>query len=393
MVKRALKPWQEYLIIYMLLLMAGNPTIMLYRSLVFTTYKVVFLAGIVLLFLIYKNSRLKVKTEKLKICLFFYGMVVLSVILNRDKGGVTTLFSYFVFIMLGLLISEIIRPERFGIVYMNVMLLISGMSLCLFATQICFPNELYRFLWTDHYVNEAITYRSNIFYNVLASPLASSEGYIWMVERNSGLFWEPGVFAAFLLSAIVCLIEYKDMVHKYQMKLLIFLIALVSTVSSMGIITLGLIVLWYTIKNVKIFGRYIVLGAIVLLTAGRSLLNGFLTHTQHNMQGSMLVSRTGLSELTLDNIKMSLLWGQGFNGTLSYNGYINLFFMFGLLFFLVWLVCFFRGCCKVAGIVLFFSIMMGLTSEPIAFTAIFWVYVFFGTETAGKMKPASLKEL
>ncbi len=382
MEQEILKPWQEKTFIYMLLLMAGNPIIILYKSWIYTIYKVCFLIIVIICLWKYKDKWIRVKADKIKLSFIFMGMITFSAIINMDRQGISSLISYYIFILLGMLISELILKESFKVRLGQVMLVVCVISLLFFSIQILAPEFLNRLFWTSVVPNEDATYRSNLVYSAILETKYSKTGgsgsVVSFLKRNCGPFWEPGIFQCFISMGMVCLIENKNAEKFFHLKLLIFLLAFTSTVSVAGVASLAIIVIGYTIKNVKIFGAYISAALLGVTVIGIQMFDFILKRVWGKIP--KLAYRIGLLELSFENVTKSALWGQSFRVFQSYNGYINLFLMFGTLFLGFWLWKLWQGSRSVAGPLFFGVIMVGLTSEPLAYSTIFWVFVFYSVD-------------
>lgn len=372
-----LEPWQENIIIYMLLLMVGNPTIIFYKSFIYTLYKVIFLA--VVIWLLYKKNGLQIKIQNAKAAAFFACLITFSVIINGDESGISTLISYYVFILLGMFISEIIPPKSFLVRFTEVMFVLCVISLIFFSLLLIKPELLNRLLWVTVPVNEWGSYRSNIIYSAIMENFYSSAdgSVVCLTKRNCGPFWEPGIFQCFISMSLVCLIENKK-VKNLSVKRFIFLISALSTVSITGMLTLAVIVIYYTVKNVRSFAVYIAAGIMGLVIGFRQTYNLFFSRIADVFASHSLAHRIGLLELKIDNVGKSLLCGQGFDAG-NYNGYITLFLQFGAVFLIIWLWLLYRGSNTIVNHrILFVVILLGLTSEPIAHSAFFWLIMFYG---------------
>lgn len=380
MEEKTVKPWHMNIIIYMLLIMAGNPCIMLYQSSVFTMYKIFFTMLVLFVFWKYKDKLLRVKREKIEILLIFYSLITFSVVMNADRAGISTLISYYVFILLGMLISELWGPEAFGRQYVQVMLFVCIIALIGFGIQSVWPGVLDRLLWTSVHPNEMNVYRSNIFYSTIMDKRFSTAGQPVFLNRMCGPFWEPGALSCFISPAMVYLIEKLKKERYFKIKLFIFIVSSVLTVSMTGIAVLCIIAVWYTIKNIKTFGFYIMMVCIGGCVVGLRMFDFILQRVWDALPA--LLRRVGLSSLAGENVWNSFLWGQSFSVAVSYNGYINLFLMFGIAFISCWIIYLFKGCYAVTGAksILPVIVLLGLTTEPIAFSGFFWVLVFYGKD-------------
>lgn len=391
MKENVLRPWQENIIIYMLLIMAGNPMIMLYKSLVYTIYKILFLIIVSVFFLKYKDIWMRIKIEKLKVFVVFIGLITFSVIMNTDKAGITTLVSYYVFIMLGMLISELISPTNFQVRFVQVMFMVCMISLFFFGLLLTKPVILNNLLWTTVHSNEMNAYRSNIVYNaIIDKRFTSTDGsVVSMLNRNCGPFWEPGVFQCFISMGLVCLLENRKREKYFHIKLIIFLSTLITTVSIIGVISLVVIIMCYTVKDVRLFARYIVAGVFGVEIIGLHIFDYFINRITDVLSFYTLARRAGVLVLTFENIVKSMLWGQSFVEG-SYNGYITLFLRFGTVFAVIWIQRLYKGSKTVAGGMFFVIIMIGLTSEPIAYSTIFWLIVFYSVDLDREMERSLL---
>lgn len=386
MKEKTVRPWHMNIIIYMLLIMAGNPCIILYKSSVFTMCKFFFTILVLLVFWRYKDKLFRIKREKIKILIIFYSLITLSVVMNADRAGIPTLVSYYVFILLGMLISELCKPEAFGRQYVQVMLFVCAVALIGFGIQLIWPGVLDRLLWTSVHSNEISVYRSNIFYSTIMDKTFSTAEQPVFLNRICGPFWEPGILSCFVSGAMVCLIENRKRVKNFVFKLFVFIITMVLTVSMTGALALAVIAVWYTIKNVRIFGVYIALACFGLLAVGIQLFDFILNRILFSI--SDIPYRIGLEKLTPENTIKSLLWGQGYSAPATYNGYINLFLMFGAAAVFFWIMYLFKGCHAVTGAksILPVIVLLGLTTEPIAFNSFFWVLVFYSKDYNSSMK-------
>lgn len=386
MKEKTVKPWHMNIIIYMLLIMAGNPCIMLYKSSVFTMYKIFFTMLVLFVFWKYKDNLLRVKREKIEILLIFYSLITFSVVMNADRAGISTLISYYIFILLGMLISELWEPESFGRQYVQVMLFVCFIALIGFGIQSVWPGVLDRLLWTSVHSNEMNVYRSNIFYSTIMDKRFSTAGQPVFLNRICGPFWEPGILSCFVSGAMVCLIENRKRVKNFAFKLFVFIITMVLTVSMTGALALAVIVIWYTLKNVRIFGVYIALACFGLLAVGIQMFDFILNRILFSIPD--IPYRIGLEKLTPENTIKSLFWGQSYSAPVTYNGYINLFLMFGAAAVFCWIMYLLKGCHAVTASksILPVIVLLGLTTEPIAFSSFFWVLVFYSKDYNSSME-------
>lgn len=68
--------------------------------------------------------------------------------------------------------------------------------------------------------------------------------------RNCGMFWEPGAFAGYINVAFMLFINnLSELFRKHRGKVVILLLALLSTLSTTGYVCFGLIMLFYVSKR------------------------------------------------------------------------------------------------------------------------------------------------
>lgn len=110
--------------------------------------------------------------------------------------------------------------------YVNCMVMLAGISLFMFALMISPPTAFSRFIQPTNTFR--VYYNFYLFVHCLGS------------FRNCGMFWEPGAFAPFLLFALAIIaIEKDDEIKSHHvLKMILLLIALITTFSTTGYIAL-----------------------------------------------------------------------------------------------------------------------------------------------------------
>ncbi len=91
------------------------------------------------------------------------------------------------------------------------------------------------------------------------------ENFQW---RNSGFAWEPGAFAAFLLPSMIINMSINK--FHFNFRLIIMIIAIITTFSSMGYAVLGLIFFYYL---VNINFRYTILLIPIIIAVNYYIIN------------------------------------------------------------------------------------------------------------------------
>ena len=76
--------------------------------------------------------------------------------------------------------------------------------------------------------------------------------YVTGLVRNSGMFWEPGAFAGYIIVAFMLNIRNLDEVwRKHKQKCLILIIALLTTMSTTGYVAFSIVIVYFTKKIIR----------------------------------------------------------------------------------------------------------------------------------------------
>ena len=174
---------------------------------------------------------LKIKKRLLFLLLLYVFTMLLSGLLFSNLKQTLILI---ICITMGFTVANFVRYSRFKRIYRNFMLFLAIFSLVTFAVSFLFPSLISALPIAK---NDTLTYRNAIF-----SVIATNDLSI----RNYGFFWEPGAFAIFLNIALLF-----EMTDKSQniVRLLIFAVAIVTTLSTLGIICLAILIAVYVFNN------------------------------------------------------------------------------------------------------------------------------------------------
>jgi hypothetical protein len=221
--------------------------------------------------------------------------------------------------------------------------------------------------------------------------------------RNSGMFWEPGVFSNFLILAITLILPYYKIINKF--KLLVILIALISTFSTSGYILLFFILL-YKIFKVNITSIFVssifVLFFLFLYTSTPFL--GEKINEQSDIalsaDGEMNYTRLGQMLFDLHYIEKHPFLGNGMHIKTRYadhpmfqdenyevghgNGFSQFVVSFGIVFVFFYFVIIARNVNmlyqKDFRFTAFFIliIVLSLQNEPMMTYSFYWGFLFLG---------------
>lgn len=209
-----------------------------------------FAAVSLLMYMRQHGSRLpKYSGSFLLFCIFTEAASMLA---NFPSETVYSLFSVSVMFFTAFAVSEQVEWNRFRELYGDIMLAISVISLVLyFAVNVArmqLPFSQQCFIGTEPYTgNYIFAYRT--VYSI----------------RNQGLFWEPGLFAAYLILALVLHVLYESKIS--IVRVIVLILTVFTTQSSAGIVLLIIVALLLVLRRSGGIGR-LKQGLIVCLGAG-----------------------------------------------------------------------------------------------------------------------------
>jgi|GEM_PF-2093969 hypothetical protein len=235
----------EMLLMYFLLMLTGNPF--------FTTWYdlIVMLSAVVTFYYMYKNSRKPISYRTIFIFVFLLGYEIMhSYVYQLDYSK--TIIKLTLVLLLGFSVVHLLR-DKFIRVLIDTMIIISIVSWVF--TALCYVPKLNWFLY-------------DLALELFPMPLDVNKDYIprtllvytfhpqffeghFTYARNAGIFWESGAFAVFLnISLYLRYITKKIVVVKdlFDKKSLILIITVLSTTSTMGFLTLVVLLTFFTLK-------------------------------------------------------------------------------------------------------------------------------------------------
>ncbi len=134
-----------------------------------------------------------------------------------------------------------IWEDRLFIKYEKVMFFFAGISLFFFVWQIISFSSLNRLM---DLINLNEVGSKNCFFYTLHFRTWSDN-----INRNCGFTWEPGPFSLFILIAIYFNLMRKGFVLKSNIVLIVFIITIITTFSTTGIVALFMLLTYYLISN------------------------------------------------------------------------------------------------------------------------------------------------
>ncbi len=345
---------KKYLPMFFMLCLSYNPIIR-YRGL-----SKAILVGYTVLLIIYTLFIIDVKTLK-KIWGILTGLLVLIftiVFFQQIILGFVTypgVFSYIATMLLSLTTILFYKYHKIDFIesYIKTLAFLAAVSIPFWI--------LNQFGFYGIILGEGTKIKSMILY--------TSYGFIPksnVMFRNSGMFWEPGAFAGYLILALVfiALKNRKFQIGPYTKEVVIISFGLLTTQSTTGYLIFIFILLIHSLQTYSL-GKIIILPLLVLLLSLAYLNLNFmqekiqsqLTDTAAMDENDINAGRFGALKMDLQYIKSSPIIGNGWDVKTRYrfhpqvkedtkighgNGMSNIMAIWGIPFFLFWLFCVYR---------------------------------------------------
>ena len=356
-------------------------------------------AAIIMLVLAF-GAILRLRKRLLAFYLLFVAVATVSGIVHLNIKQTLIIV---ICITMGMAVANLLSYESFKKIYVRMMLFIALFSLVTLFLWLVFPAVI-RLLPT-------VIKESTVHYNAVFSIISSST----YSTRNYGMFWEPGAFAIFL--NIAFLFEMTDRKQSLW-KMMIFATAIVSTLSTLGIICLANLVAVYLFNNKGGIRNYKRNRAVLLLAsiaAGIYLLcynEEFVFH----VFGKLTDTDKGLNSSTATRINAiiypfkafasSPLIGIGYNDflklsseycsdmpTCTFLNWLAIYGIFGLPF-CIGCIRFFlkKGTSLISRIGLFVFSLLVFSTENFLQIGFIYILVFYGIVGSRRKKRASFSK-
>ena len=234
----------EYLLMFLLLALSGNP---------FFTQKlpiIVTLASIIPGYYILANKGKNLTYRTLFIFVFFIGYELLHAIMFR-LDYTLTIIKLFLVLLFSFGVVNILK-DRFVKVLVATMYFICIISFVF--TILCYVPGVNKFLYNlaAHLIPLKKDY--NGYFTPTLIMYTFYPGYFsgyYSFPKNAGIFWEGGAFAVFLNITLYFYYSTKKIVAPHDLfdkVSIIFIVAILTTVSTMGFLALATILTFYTIQ-------------------------------------------------------------------------------------------------------------------------------------------------
>lgn len=208
---------------------------------------------------IYQFLILPLRVDKIFLMLTAgYVLLTFCYFIKFGEINTSSVIRFYVKVLLGYLVAKITGTSFFKDME-DIVYKLSIISLFFFSIQIILPDLI-------HAINSFTQQAFPFLQNTAGSPYSS-----WIIfcfnssaaDRNSGFMWEPGGFAAILTLTIIFALTHSK--FKINKRIIILIIALITTFSTTGLLALGIISLYYTLNFNK---KYLFLFIPLLVVAG-----------------------------------------------------------------------------------------------------------------------------
>lgn len=359
--------------------------------------KVLCVVGILLLMNdIYKERAITLPRNLSGIFILWLGTSsLICMILWGEYSQVLLYFANFAVFYICYKITLYIEKEQFINAFINVITLFAAISIV-------------GWLFTDIILNSGagihlsryMDYKSFLFFNIITTA----------PNRNSGAFWEPGMYQGFLNSALLLLATKTSIKKTDYIRAAIIVWAIITTYSTTGYLVLMCIVVLYFYKRLQNRLNYLadvilVFFLIYFILGGGSYIMQLLTpilpkdilwkiETQNISYTTRIYSVIydiilsirnpfGVGRLQVDNAlsQMVIQYGYNINARTSAisTAFLNFGFGFGLYYLLLWVIGCFRFSKSDFGTfaLVLLSMLMILNSEPMLFHMFFSCILFY----------------
>lgn len=239
---------------------------------------VIFLAITLSIFIIKKKYK-SISAFTILWLLYFILVLLFNVIINNDED-LTHYLGVVITIITVVLIKNIISFEGFKETYINLLFILCCISLLFYIMGVLIPWVVY-LLPTVKSISSPVVYKYAILHSYRFEPVFFEFNSF---NKNSSIFWEPGAYQLFLNLALF--FEFKRNTLR-KLRILIFVVGIISTISTMGILLLGAILVTHTRKylnkRIALLTISTTIIAIILMLSNLNLNSEGTSNTYYNM--------------------------------------------------------------------------------------------------------------
>jgi hypothetical protein len=240
----------EYLLV-IILIFVSTKTSFLSRSMLFNYG----LYAMMIIHLINKK-KMKITNNFYRFTIFYFFLTIGYIVWFQTINPIFTA-NTFINIFISYLVIQM-TGKHFFVFFEDIVYRLAIISLPLFVIQQFAYSQLHSILTFPCRLFPFMNFGSGLDANIFVYSMKNDFTY-----RNSGFMWEPGAFAAFLLLAIVVNIVIND--KKLNIRALWILIALLTTLSTMGIVGLIIITYFYLLNTRKKISKLFFIPVFVII--------------------------------------------------------------------------------------------------------------------------------
>ena len=247
---------QNFIIMLLVIMNSLNSTILFADNLYFITLSV-----LVLMLFVYVRKISIITSSLQKISLFLAVLFVLYILKQRVIHPLFMLNTSLK-IFLSYLAIRLLKRDGFFYYLKEIVYLGAQISIPLYLVQLVSFDFIFNFISSVQNAIPLLARETANFSNIIVWGARPDSVY-----RNSGFMWEPGAFAAMLLFPIY--IELNPNNKKINRKSIVLVIALLTTLSTMGYLALLVLFLYYIRTTGKklsllLLPLFIIVGLLIL---------------------------------------------------------------------------------------------------------------------------------
>lgn len=256
---------RNYLIVILMILSSKT----VYFGLIYVRLTYLALSGICVISLIFSiHHKTKIKLDNLIVLFVIFVEMTMQFLAYNDQLS-SSFIHTFVVTYLPFIISffctALLTKESYLIKYVNVLIVISLVSLVCFSIAVLNPELAWAFITKTEF--------NNSIYNI--SPFYTWGWGIHVFARNSGPFWEPGAFQGFIIMAVLFML-FTPGKHKHvKFKMFVLLATMITTGSTTGYILTIVVLFIFHKRFEKLFledrslrGKNWIKFVVVIMTVG-----------------------------------------------------------------------------------------------------------------------------
>lgn len=270
------------------------------------------------LYLLIKNKVKKYDKDKFFFFIFLILMVSISGLIYENFKQTFIILSL---IFSSFVISNVFKYNKFKEIFIKLMYFLAIYSLISYGISIVFPKIITLFpILSVAKTGDIIDYS---YYNLFFSVVSTNK----YLMRNYGFFWEPGAYSIFLCIALLMEISNENINFK---KVFVFLVAVITTFSTLGIICGILLIIYLLLKkdkgNKKLKKMKVIFIILGILTMLYLITNGdyFIYHVFGKLQknAANTYSSTTLTRYNAIVVPFKYFINNFIFG-IGYNNYLN----------------------------------------------------------------------